>query len=414
MTEQRTFDVIIVGGGIAGCALGANLARAGLTVEILERDIEYVDRVRGEWMAPWGVAEAKKLGLYDRFIAAGGHHIARAVNYDEIVSLEEAEANPVALGGLVQEIPGPLCTEHVVMQNVALEYATESGALVKRGVKNVIVKCGEAPSVNFTLDESTNNHQCRLIAGADGRSSTIRRQIGLELDESPVDHLISGLLVEAIDEWPTDTQSIGKAGDVMCLIFPQDKGKLRLYVDYGLENRGKFTGDKGAKNLLKAFDKACIRGGEHFVHARPIGPCRSYPSQSSSLSGSPFVDGVVLIGDAGGYTDPLGGQGLSNILRDVRLVRDILLDNKDWSPKSFEQYGEERSERIRRVIQLNRFGTTLFARFDPESVSTRTRAFARMAEDPELGELLGSLFTGPDSIASEYFTDDFYSRVFAP
>ena len=121
-----------------------------------------------------------------------------------------------------------------------------------------------------------------------------------------------------------------------------------------------------------------------------------------------------FIGDAGGYTDPLGGQGLSNILRDVRLVRDILLDNKDWSPKSFEQYGEERSERIRRVIQLNRFATTLLARFDPESVSTRTRAFARMAEDPELGELLGTLFTGPDSIASEYFTDDFYSRVFAP
>lgn len=413
MTELQTFDVIIVGGGLAGCALGANLAKRGLTVEILERETEYVDRVRGEWMAPWGVAEAKELGLYDKFIAAGGHHITRAINYDEIMRPEEAEANPLALGELVPEIPGPLCTEHVVMQNVALDYAIECGALVKRGVKSVIVKSGDSPSVKYMLDDSTQSHRCRLIVGADGRSSTVRRQIGLKLDELPVDHLISGLLVEGAHEWPADLQSFGKAGDVMCLIFPQDKGKLRLYVDYGLENRGKFTGDKGTENLLMAFNKACIRGGEHFVRATPIGPCRSYPSQSSSLS-NPFVNGVVLIGDAGGYTDPLLGQGLSNIFRDARLVRDILLDNDDWSPSSFRQYGEERNERIRRVIQLNRFGTTLFARFDPESVDTRTRAMARMAENPELGELLGAVFTGPDSIAPEFFTDDFYSRVFAP
>jgi hypothetical protein len=32
---------------------------------VLERDREPIDKVRGEFMAPWGVAELKRLGLFD-------------------------------------------------------------------------------------------------------------------------------------------------------------------------------------------------------------------------------------------------------------------------------------------------------------------------------------------------------------
>ena len=28
---------------------------------VLERELEFRDRVRGEWLAPWGVAEARRL-----------------------------------------------------------------------------------------------------------------------------------------------------------------------------------------------------------------------------------------------------------------------------------------------------------------------------------------------------------------
>ncbi len=49
-------NVLIVGGGVGGCALAGHLGRGGLSVTMLERLETYSDRVRGEWMAPWGVA----------------------------------------------------------------------------------------------------------------------------------------------------------------------------------------------------------------------------------------------------------------------------------------------------------------------------------------------------------------------
>ncbi len=58
------YDVITVGGGLGGAALGKVLAEKGLRVLVTEREVEFKDRIRGETMAPWGVAEAQKLGLY--------------------------------------------------------------------------------------------------------------------------------------------------------------------------------------------------------------------------------------------------------------------------------------------------------------------------------------------------------------
>ena len=66
------FDVVIVGAGVAGGALGTRLARDGLGVLLLERTLVHVDRIRGEALLPWGVHEATQLGILDDLLAAGG------------------------------------------------------------------------------------------------------------------------------------------------------------------------------------------------------------------------------------------------------------------------------------------------------------------------------------------------------
>ncbi|HZP43387.1 MAG TPA: FAD-dependent monooxygenase [Candidatus Binatia bacterium] len=52
-------DVIAVGGGLGGAALARALAVRGVRVLVLERERQFRGRVRGEWIAPWGAAEAR-------------------------------------------------------------------------------------------------------------------------------------------------------------------------------------------------------------------------------------------------------------------------------------------------------------------------------------------------------------------
>jgi flavin-dependent dehydrogenase len=54
-------DLVVVGGG----TFATVMARAGADVLVLERQPQYRDRVRGELMWPWGVAEVQWLGLED-------------------------------------------------------------------------------------------------------------------------------------------------------------------------------------------------------------------------------------------------------------------------------------------------------------------------------------------------------------
>jgi hypothetical protein len=41
------------------------MAKAGARVLVVERETRFQDRVRGEFMEPWGVAETRRLGIYD-------------------------------------------------------------------------------------------------------------------------------------------------------------------------------------------------------------------------------------------------------------------------------------------------------------------------------------------------------------
>ena len=52
--SNSTYDAIIIGCGIGGGALATVLGRAGKSVLVLEKATVYRDRVRGEWIAPWG------------------------------------------------------------------------------------------------------------------------------------------------------------------------------------------------------------------------------------------------------------------------------------------------------------------------------------------------------------------------
>ena len=65
------YDIIVVGGGLGGAALARTMAKAGASVLVLEQEQKFKDRIRGEFMQPWGVADAQQLGIADLLQSCG-------------------------------------------------------------------------------------------------------------------------------------------------------------------------------------------------------------------------------------------------------------------------------------------------------------------------------------------------------
>src|SRR3989441_13368507 len=72
---QRAFDIVTVGGGLGGAALARAMAERGARVLVLERERRLAGRVRGEALMPWGVAEARALGIHSLLPATCGHQL---------------------------------------------------------------------------------------------------------------------------------------------------------------------------------------------------------------------------------------------------------------------------------------------------------------------------------------------------
>ena len=395
-------EVVIIGAGISGGALATALSRCGISVLVLERSQVHRDRVRGEYLAAWGVEEAQRLGLLDVLVAAGGHYTPLSVPYGEGVAPATARARALDLRNLLPSVQGALAFGHPRASQALDDAAEAAGATVLRGVERITVTSGEPPTISFMIEGQIREIRPRLIVGADGRGSDVARQIGARVETAPVHHLLAGLLVDGVDAWPHQEFSIGTEGDVMFFVFPQGNGRVRLYLGYGLNQRGRFSGVGSERRFLEAFRLSSLPDKEMFACGRAAGPCHGYPNADTWID-TPMAPGVVLIGDAAGHNDPTIGQGLSIALRDARLVHETLLGSKQWTTETFLPYASERRTRMHRLRHTAEQFSILRAEFTETARERRQRAFQRIAADRDVALPLLIPVKGPFGLPDHVF-----------
>lgn len=397
-------DVVIVGGGPAGGALAILLARAGVAVTVLERSTRYRDKVLGEYLVPWGVREAIDGGLSDVFRAAGANVITRLIHYDEGWSPRRAEAEAIRLDELAEGVPGSLGVSHPALCAALAASAGAAGATVLRGVRDLDVVAGSDPVVRFQRAGVAHELRPRLVVGADGRDSSVRRALGMELAQTPVLAYGAGLLVGSAKAWPEEHEVIGNEDDKLFFVFPQGSGLIRLYHLVTPERRPRYSGTGREQRFLEDLRLRCVPDSHLLAEAEPVGPCVTWPMHDAWVR-RPAVPGVVLIGDAAGYTNPLIGQGLSCALADARAVAEVVLSG-GWGPEHFADYTARRAERGRRLL----FTVEMFARHrcipGPESAAHRLRAHERMRAEPLLGAWFTYGLAGPHLAPAEAYSDE--------
>ena len=368
---KTDYDVITIGGGLGGSALAKVLAAKSLRILVVEREARFSDRVRGEALASWGVAEAQRIGLYDTLIEKCAHEAP----YFEFVGM-----GPVRdlRATTPQHLPG-LAFYHPAMQEAVLDAARDAGAEVWRRAAVREVSPGEPPRVSVDHDGEVRTLTARMVVCADGRSSAGRGWGGFATMRGKPKLLGAGMLFENLS---IDADiSVGMINPFLgrvAYLFPQGAGRVRAYLMYEKELPRLQGGNDSSR-----FVDECVKTGiprETYAGARPIGPLASFDMTETWVE-HPYRAGVALLGDAAGSSDPTWGQGLSLTLRDVRVLSDSLLATDDWDRVGHE-YADARDRYFKRVITVADWFFDLFFARGSEADRRRKRALPLLASEP--------------------------------
>jgi flavin-dependent dehydrogenase len=153
------------------------LARAGLSVRLLERSARLVDVASGHLIKPAGVARLRRWNLLDAVLATGCPAL-----HDRVLWLGGQPHRPSAR----QPGPGPIAPRRTALDPILLAAATQAGVKVEMGVsvRGLLRQGGRVTGVTTSAGQG----RARLVIGADGRNSRIAQLIGARIyhDHPPV------------------------------------------------------------------------------------------------------------------------------------------------------------------------------------------------------------------------------------
>ncbi len=272
-------DVICVGGGIAGAATAARLAREGRRVLVLDRAHFPREKACGEGIMPYGMAALERLG----FEPPAGMPVRGLV---------------FRTGDARLELPFPgragLAVRRLALDAALLRHAASSGAEVLRAAVR-----GVGPG-RVTTDRGA--FTAKALVGADGVHSVFHRDFAVPVrrDGSRVGFSTHLAGLEALRDRVEILVFAG--GELYVAAVEEDVVLTALLVErrLGLRAEG-----------VPAFLRSVL--GARFRRARLVSPVLGAAPLATRVARS-TGPGWLLVGDSAGRIDPASGQGMSMAL----------------------------------------------------------------------------------------------------
>lgn len=394
----RSYDIITVGGGIAASSLAIAMAGRGAKVLVLERETKFKDRVRGEAVVPWGVAEADELGICGLLRQMCAHEVPY-VDGGSGAGLRNLRMTTP------QQLP-LLSFAHPVMQETLLAAAENAGAEVRRGVTVEGIECGAEPAV-VVNGQSHERISARLVVAADGRGSAARKWAGFPVCEQVNAYYMAGVMLTNVQASAEIFYAVfNPALGTWIGLIPQTGDRFRAYFVYPKTTGYRLQGESMLSQFVHESAKGFPPLADYYSEAKSIGPLASFDASDQWVE-HPYRHGVALVGDAAATTDPTYGQGLSFSLRAARVLRDELANSSDWEAAG-HRYADEHRRLFYACHKVEGWFRTVFQDPSPESAALRARTMPLIAEDP--ARVPDHILSGHDLPLNEHVRARFFGE----
>lgn len=338
-------DVIIIGGGPAGSAMGSFLSKAGISNMVLEADHHPRSHV-GESMVMSSVRVFDELGFLGTLESEGFVHKFGA-SWHEIGGRETA----IAFSEFPQSGISQPYTYHVdrgKFDLLLLKHARSLGSQIYQGVavKEVLFDGDRVRGVRINLADQEVDLPCRMVVDASGRETLLGRQLGLKKNDPVFDQF-------AVHAWFENVQR-GRAStaDYIHIYFlPVERGWA---WQIPITERVTSIGIVAEKRIFRAFKGRPAEYFDHYVQSNKglaeamaeairLNDYRSEGDYSYSM-GRFVGNGWVLIGDAARFVDPIFSSGVSIALYSAKYASESIVrafDTGDFGLETFRPYEEK-------------------------------------------------------------------------
>ncbi|QSB54830.1 2-octaprenyl-6-methoxyphenyl hydroxylase [Acinetobacter calcoaceticus] len=354
-------QVIIVGGGMVGLSLSLMLAKANITVKLLEavKYPNYDDQnvapyhssfdARNTALSRRSVQIYQKLGLWD----------ALQQHATPILQVHITEQGSFGKARLIAE------QEKVESFGQVIENAWLGRVLLTQVRQQPLIELIDGVQVTALTQDAEQVHieaqrgdeilklESKLLIAADGRDSFCRQAIGVGVDVHDYDQVAIVTTVQTSKPHEhVGFERFSALGPLALLPLPGEYRRSVVWpVKKGTENE--WLGDENDQHFLSALQQTY---GDRAGKFEKTGKRFSYPL-SQVLAHKQAVGRVILMGNAAHTIHPVAGQGFNLCLRDADVLVRYLVNQLSTSddlgnPDNLLAYEQARLSDQQRVIKF--------------------------------------------------------------
>ncbi|KAF7318436.1 FAD-binding-3 domain-containing protein [Mycena chlorophos] len=385
-------SVLIAGAGPSGLILALILAKSGVSVRLIDKELTHRVGSKGSGIQARTLELYAQLGIYDSLRAIGEH-------IPDIAVYEPGKTVPakyVRLSPIVEATPGTpypnslnipqdhheaVLRTHLSALGVEVELGTELRAFDHTASRDYVL----ATLVKHQADgsEVVEEGKYEWLVGTDGAHSIVRKALGLSFlgeTQEDAEMAVGDIEVHGVDPkrrqfwhmWSAPPRTI-----VLRSSHPASNVFMLAYI--GIQGDISPTG-LTRDEFLKAFYEVTKLKREDVAFGEATWMSRYRPN--IRMVDRMRVGRVFVAGDAAHCHSPAGGQGLNSSVADVaNLAWKLALVQKRLAPESLlDTYGEER---LRVIAQMLRLTTELYGH-TMNSFGTKQQIASEAPADPEL------------------------------
>ena len=332
LAKQREVDVAIAGAGMTGIATALQLAELGLKVEVLDQfglDLKELDKqaeqvLQGEFesrvsaLTLASVELLKSVGAWQYLVDWRIEPYQKMYVWDGEtrgeVKFDAFDMHEAQLGYIVENrlIVLALLKAALLNSNIQLNFASRIRAVdpVVNGSRHLFLDDGDQLTV-------------RLLVGADGASSTTRKQLGLGTHEWDYGHhaVVATLEMDAEHQhccWQRFTED-----GPLALLPLADEARRKVSLVWSTSPaHAKSLQEMDEKSFCQAISFGSRQGPGRIIAAANVQvvPLRQRHAQHY------VAEAGVLVGDAAHTIHPLAGQGVNLGFLDSAALADVLAE----------------------------------------------------------------------------------------